>query len=467
MEKKFAGSVPDFSVPDKKDYMEELFRLLKSSLSVQEVKERLENYHANDIAAVWGLLLPEERKKLYRNLSDDMVSDIFSYLEDAEAYLAELDAEKAADILENMDAGDAVDVLGELEDETRREILDLMDQEAAEEIAFISSFGENTVGFRMTTNFVFIQSSHTVKEAMKSVIRQAAENDNITKIYVVDENGFFCGAIDLRDLVIARADLPLEKIITASYPYLYATENISDCIEYLRGYSEDSIPVLDEEKKILGVITASELLEAVGEELEEDYAKLAGLTEEEELSEPVATSVRKRLPWLFVLLGLSLLVSAVVGVFNAVIDRLAYLVFFQSMILGMAGNVGTQSLAVTIRVLSGSEESAKTSLRLVRKEMRIGFLNGLIVGSAAFLVSALYLFFTKGVPSPFLSALCISLAMAVAMVASSFFGTMIPLLFRRLKIDPAVASGPLITTVNDLVSVCVYYSLAILLLIRL
>jgi len=210
----------------------------------------------------------------------------------------------------------------------------------------------------------------------------------------------------------------------------------------------------------------AERAEAVNASGEED-AKPSGLSKEKALSEPVATSVRKRLPWLFVLLGLSLLVSAVVGVFNTVIDRLAYLVFFQSMILGMAGNVGTQSLAVTIRVLSGSEESAKTSLRLVRKEMRIGFLNGLIVGSAAFLVSALYLFFTKGVPSPFLSALCISLAMAVAMVASSFFGTMIPLLFRRLKIDPAVASGPLITTVNDLVSVCVYYSLAILLLIRL
>ena len=450
----------------KKEREEELLSIVKSELSVQEIKERLEDFHANDIASVFGEMDPADRKKLYHLFSDDDISDIFSYLDNVEEYIAELDAEKAAEIIENMDAADAVDVLEELEDDTRREIIDLMDEDAVEDIEMISSFDEEQIGSRMTTNFIFIPDSYTVKQAMKSVIEQAAENDNISKIYVVNEDLVFCGAIDLRDLVIARSTSPLDEIITVSYPYLFATEQVSECIEYLKDYSEDSIPVLDGAHKILGVITAADIVEAVGEEFEEDYAKLAGLTEEEDLSESVGRSVKKRLPWLLVLLALSLCVSAVVGLFDAVIDRLAYLVFFQSMILGMAGNVGTQSLAVTIRVLSSDDCDAKTSLRLIFKEMRIGIFNGIIVGLIALIVSGAYLSFVSHVTAPLLSALCISLAMAAAMLASSFFGTMIPILFKRMKIDPAVASGPLITTVNDLVAVCVYYSLAILLLMQ-
>jgi magnesium transporter len=299
---------------------------------------------------------------------------------------------------------------------------------------------------------------------MRSVIEQAADNDNISTIYVDDENEAFCGAIDLRDLVIARSTQALEEIITESYPYVYASENLSDCIEDLKEYSEDSIPVLDNDNKILGVITSSDIVEVVDEELGEDYAKLAGLSEEEDMEEPTVKSVRKRLPWLVILLFLALGVSTVVGFFDGVIDQLAYLVFFQSMILGMAGNVGTQSLAVTIRVLSDEDLDAKTSLKLVFKEIRVGFLNGIIVGAIALVASGAYLQITGNSASPWLAAVCISLAMIAAMTASSFFGTMIPMLFKKLKIDPAVASGPLITTINDLVAVCVYYSLAMLLL---
>ena len=467
MEKEYVSAeISEDALTAKKEREEELLSIVKSELSVQEIKERLENFHANDIASVFSELLPEDRKKLYHLFSDDDISDIFSYLDNVEDYIAELDAEKAAEIIENMDAGDAVDVLDELEDDTRREIIDLMDEDAALDIEMISSFSEEQIGSRMTTNFIFIPDDYTIKQAMKSVIEQAAENDNISKIYVVNKNEVFCGAIDLRDLVIARSTSPLDDIITVSYPYLLATEQVAECIEYLKDYSEDSIPVLDSAHRILGVITAADIVEAVGEEFEEDYAKLAGLAEEEDLAESVGRSVKKRLPWLLVLLALSLCVSAVVGLFNTVIDSLAYLVFFQSMILGMAGNVGTQSLAVTIRVLSSDDCDAKISLRLIFKEMRIGLFNGIIVGLIALVVSGAYLTFVSPVTAPLLSALCISLAMAAAMLASSFFGTMIPMLFKRMRIDPAVASGPLITTVNDLVAVCVYYSLAILLLMQ-
>lgn len=286
----------DFSVPNKRDYEEELLAIIQSDLPSEEIREKLTDYHDNDIASVFGELTQANRRKLYHILSDDEISDIFSYLDNVEDYIAELDAEKAADIIESMDADDAVDVLDELEDDTRNEIIDLMDDEAVEDIEMISSYGENTVGSRMTTNFISVPDNYSVKQAMKSVIDQAAENDNISTIYATDEQGAFRGAIDLRDLVIARSTQDLKEIITESYPYVYAAEDIADCIEKLKEYSEDSIPVLDNENRILGVITSADIVEAVDEEMGEDYAKLGGLTEEEDLSESTAKSVRKRLP---------------------------------------------------------------------------------------------------------------------------------------------------------------------------
>ena len=450
--------------PPRRDYEEELLSIIQSDLPAEELREKLADYHENDIASVFGELSEAERRRLYRILSDDEISDIFSYLDDVEDYIAELDAEKAADIIENMDADDALDVLDELEDDTRREIIDLMDEEAVEDIRMISSYDDDMVGSRMTTNFISIPKTYSVKQAMKSVIEQAAENDNISTIYVTGSDGSFCGAIDLRDLVIARSTTELDNIITESYPYVYATESVAESLEELKGYSEDSIPVLDNDNKILGVITSSDLVEVVDEELGEDYAKLAGLAEEEDLKEPIVKSVRKRLPWLMVLLFLALGVSTVVGLFDGVIARYAYLVFFQSMILDMAGNVGTQSLAVTIRVLSGEDLEKRTVGKLVFKELRVGFFNGLIVGSISYVASAVYLLAAGSTPTPFLAAMCISAAMLAAMVMSSFSGTIIPIILKKLKIDPAVASGPLITTLNDMVAVCVYYSLAMLLL---
>ncbi len=452
--------------PPKRHYDEELISIIKSSLPAEEIREKLADYHDNDIASVFGELTKDDRRKLYRILSDEEISDIFSYLDDVEDYIAELDAEKAADIIESMDADDAVDVLDELEDDTRREIIELMDDDAVEDIEMITSYDEDMVGSKMTTNFISIPQTYTVKQAMRSVIDQAAENDNISTIYVTGEEEKFCGAINLRDLVIARSTQPLTDIITESYPYVYATESIVACLEDLKDYSEDSIPVLDNDNKILGVITSSDIVEVVDEELGEDYAKFAGLSEEENLEESTAVSVKKRIPWLSVLLFLGLLVSTVVGLFDGVIEKFAYLVFFQSMILDMAGNVGTQSLAVTIRFISQEDEiGGKTMHKLFFKELRVGAINAVIVSVIAFLASMVYIMIAvKEVTQPWMSALCISLAMFIAMLLSSCMGTLIPMLFKKLKIDPAVASGPLITTINDMVAVAVYYSLAMLLL---
>lgn len=452
-----------------KDNTKEIVALIRSNLSLQEKRERLNDYHENDIAEILPLLTVDERKRLYQLLGLERTSEIFSYLEeDVGTYLEELSTERAADIIETMDSDDAIDALEELEDDHREEIISLINQEAKEDIDLISSFDDDEIGSRMTTNYVVIEKTLTIRQAMKELISQAAKNDNISTIYVVDHHGIFYGAIGLHDLIIARDYEDLESLVITSYPYVYADEQVEECIEYLRGYSEDSIPVLDRKKTLLGIITSQDIVEVVDEEMSEDYAKLAGLSEEEDLHEPLKASIKKRMPWLLVLLVLSLGVSTVVGLFEPVIAQLTLVVSFQSLILGMSGNVGTQSLGVTIRVLTNEDLDSKSKRQLVFKEVRIGLLNGLLLGILTFLFIGIYILVFKHYSPLFAFAVsgCIGLALVVAMGISSFMGTTIPIGLKKMGMDPAVASGPLITTINDLSSVITYYGLAWILLLN-
>ena len=227
------------------------------------------------------------------------------------------------------------------------------------------------------------------------------------------------------------------------------------------------MPVLDNGNKFLGIITAQSVIEVVDDEMGEDYAKLAGLTAEEDLKEPLLRSMQKRLPWLFALLGLGILVSTVVGAFEAVVQSLTMIMAFQSLILDMAGNVGTQSLAVTIRVLMDENLTFGQKMHLVLKESRVGFFNGLLLGGISVIFVGLYiaLFKHKDFLFAFSVSGCIGISLVVAMVISSTVGTL-PLFFKKIKVDPAVASGPLITTINDLVAVVTYYGLSWVLLIN-
>lgn len=448
---------------ENRDYTEEILAVIRSSATAEEVGEKLEDYHDNDIADAFQFLSPEERERLYEILGPEAVSAIFAYLDDVDTYIDELESDEAADIIESMDADDAVEVLDELEEDKRQEIIELLDPEIKEDIELIDSYDEDEFGSRMTTNFIVINAFVTVKQAMRELIRQAADNDNISTIYAVDNDGRFYGAIDLKKLILARQTTELESLIVTSYPYVYANENISQTIDQLREYSEDSIPVLSpEDKSVLGVITSQDIVEIIDTESSEDYARLAGLSGEEDEKETLFTSMGKRVPWLIVLLVLGLAVSTVAGFFENVVKELAVIVAFQSLILGMAGNVGTQSLAVTIRSLTGESLNFREQFKMVIKELKIGFTSGLTLGALSALVIGLFIHFAKGYAfyEAFLTSGCVGLAMCIAMTVSGFTGTFIPIVFKKIGIDPAVASGPLITTVNDLVAVVIYYGLA-------
>ena len=451
------------------DYKSEILDIVRSNASPGIMRDKLEDYHENDLAEVFPELTLTERRKVYRILDIGMLSDIFEHIDEKQAaeYLDEMDIKKAAAILSGMETDAVVDVLRMTSKEKRAVLIALMDADARKDMAIIASFDDDEIGSRMTTNCIVIRENLTVKQAMSGLIDQAAKNDNISTIFVVTEDGTFYGAIDLKDLIIARQESPLEQQIVTSYPYVYGQEQIDDCIEKLKNYSEDSIPVLDNDNKLLGVITSQSIVELVDDEMGEDYAKFAGLTAEEDLKEPLKESIKKRLPWLLILLALGMVVSSVVGIFEQVVSQLTIIMCFQSLILDMAGNVGTQSLAVTIRVLMDESLTGKQKLELVWKEMRIGFSNGLILGFLSFLFIGLYIALFKGKPFGFSYAVsaCIGLSLVLAMVISGAVGTCIPLFFKKIHVDPAVASGPLITTINDLVAVISYYGLCGVLLI--
>ena len=451
------------------EYVAEIINLLnKKDLTKQFIEKIVSDYHYSDIADALQQVNQKIRERFFTDINDQQLSEIFAYFDQPQNYVKELSLKQAANIISEMDSDDAVDILEEIDDETEDKIIDLMDSESSEDVLLIQSYNDDEIGSKMTTNYIEIKKNMTVKEAMTSLIDQAKDNDNVSTIYVSDLDNKFYGAIDLKDLIIARENTPLESIITNSYPTVKDHQIISEVYQDLQDYSEDSFPVLNQKDEIIGIITANDLIEVVDEEMAEDYAKLAGLSSEEDLNESTLSSIKKRIPWLALLLILGMLVSSVVGVFESVVDLVAISVCFQSLILGMAGNVGTQSLAVTIRVLNVEEMTLKDKISLIWKEVRIGFLNGILISLFAFVFICGYIYLIKNNTIHFsiIFSLCISSALVLSMLVSAFVGTFIPIFFNAIKIDPAVASGPFITTINDLIAVICYYSLVWLFIIE-
>lgn len=449
-------------------FAEEIVKIIRSSRSIDEMREQLRDYHGNDLAQSLNYLSRAERSLLYSALDAEWLAEIISYIDDPAEYVDEIGIDKLAAIINEMDADDAVDLWESIDESVKVKLRPMIDDQTKTAILLINSYDDDEVGSLITTNYICIRQNLTIRQAMHELVRQAGENDNIATIYVVDNHNHFCGAIDLKDLIVARENVPLDSIISYAYPYLLDHEKISESIEKIKDYAEDSLPVLNKDKRIIGIITAQDVVEAVDDELGEDYAKLAGLSAEEDLNETTKESMKKRLPWLIILLFLGMGVSTVVGAFEGVVAVLPVVICFQSLILDMAGNVGTQSLAVTIRVLMDENLSARDKLHLTFKEMKVGSCNGALLGVMALVFLGVYIALFKGYSfgNAFLISGCVGISLLVAIVISSLVGTLVPLLFHKIKIDPAVASGPLITTINDLVAVVTYYGLAWVMLIR-
>lgn len=453
------------------EILQEIIKIIKETTDLVVLHDLLYSYHKNDIARSFEFLTEEELEKVYQTFDEQDLAEIFTYLDDVKEYIEDLEKEEAADLIELMDSDDAKEILEELDEEDRNEILELMDEEIVDDIELLTSYDEDVIASYMTNNYITIKKDFTIKQAMKKVVEEASTNDNFTIIYVVHDDETLYGTVELKDLIKARASDNLEDIIKKSYPSIIDITNVSDALILVKDYEIDSIPIVNEKNVLLGVVTTNDLLEVIDDELSDDYAKLAGLTSEEELEESTFKSVKKRIPWLCALLVLGLIISLVMRVFESAIVAVPAIVFFQSMILGMGGNVGTQSLAVTIRAISDEEISKKEVNRLVLKEIRIAFFNGLLIGLISFVVVSLYLSLTKTVIDPsigfnildiFKTSGVVSLSLLISMMISGLIGTLIPIVLQKCKIDPAVASGPFITSINDIMAIVVYYGITLI-----
>jgi len=456
-----------------KEYIDELKSILMSqTLSDEEKKSELLQYHENDIANMLDGLDEEQRDELHRILGDEIFGDVLLYAEDIPEQISSMEPEEAADVIETMDADDAIDVLEELDEDDRKEIVDLMNPEAKEDIQDILKYDEDQIGSKMTNNYISILVTNSVKTAMKRVIAEAAENDNVSNIYVVDIQDKLVGVIELRDLIIAREGIDLGTIVKQNYPSFKATDKVEDCLVAMREYALPSYPILDDQDKLIGAITHDDVQEVMDEEMGEDYAKLGGLTEEEALDESPFKSVKKRIPWLAVLLILDLVISFSMSSFENVVEVLVIIAFFQTLVLDMAGNAGTQSLSVTIRMISTNDVTGKKIARTIAKEFFTGALNGIILAiiSVSFVFAYLSIFqrgivkdHSYDVVESLMASGIVGGSLLIAMTVSSLVGSIIPIIFFKLKIDPAVASGPFITTINDVTALLIYYGAAAIL----
>ncbi len=452
----------------KRDYVEELKVILTSNISVLEKRNKILQYHENDIAKIIDILEPVQKEKLFDILGEANVAKILSYVNNIDDVVYSLPANKIAKIIDKMDVDDAIDILENLEEDKRHEIVVLMDNDQRQKINNIRQYGNDCIGSEITDNYIAISKTDTVKQAMDLVIAQAKKKDNASTIYVIDENNKFYGVMDLRDLIACKETTNLEGIIQKNYPYFYANEEIDKCLSKFKEYQLNSYPILNNDNELVGVITMDDVLATLNDEYNDDYAKLAGLTQKEKPNDTVLDSVKKRLPWLIILLILGLFQSFAMTAFERIVAALPVIVFFQTIVLSMSGDSATQSLAVTIRKLSDEENGRKKIIQTAFKELRTGFLNGLSLAIIAFIIVFVFMFLTKqsvssdyyNVQDAIKASGIVSVALMISMTISSCVGTIVPFLFLKLKIDPAVASGPFITTISDITSLLIFYGLA-------
>lgn len=437
------------------------------NLNGQELKERILDYHPYDVAKVLEELDDELRDKVLSLLEPSEAADIFEYLEeeDAAEVLSDLDSDTSSKIISNMELDDAVDIINELDEDVKEEIVSKVDEDIKQDILEAAKYDDTMAGSIMTDNFLAIDVNMDVGEAMKVLVKESNEQEVIDILFVLEDEKLV-GQIDLKDLIIARKKELIKDLMDTNFKSIEAKDDIKDAVDMIQEYNLLALPVLDD-GKLLGIITIDDAIDALDEMNKDDYDKMAGIVGENTIS--FKDVIKSRLLWLIILLALSFIVSSVMDGFSAVIATITPLVFFQSLILDMGGNAGTQSLATTVVEISDNALDNKKKIgKHLRKEFIAGLLNSIILGISAFALSFVFIMIrgikVDGIETYMLS-LVIGLAMACALIISNFIGSLVPIVLYKCKIDPAVASGPFITTLNDIISVSIYYALAYFILI--
>lgn len=427
------------------------------SEKIDDFRAEFLDLHPYDQAEFFSELDDEDRAKVYTFLSPEEMADLFENLEadeeDFKDVLAQMNPNYAADMLSNMYADDAVDVLNELDKDQVASYLTIMDEDAAQEIKDLLHYEEYTAGSIMTTEFIAISANQTVRSAMYILKKEAPQAETIYYIFVVDEDKRLAGVISLRDLIVADDDMMIADIMNDRVVSVSVGEDQEEVARMMRDYNFLALPVVDFQNHLLGIITVDDIIDVMEEEASDDYSKLAGIADLDTVDRNPLSAAKKRLPWLIILLFLGMFTASLIGRFEDTLDKVAILAVFIPLIAGMAGNTGTQALAVAVRGIATGDLDKESKWNIILREAGTGFITGAVCG---ILVTFIVYFWKDEL---FLGVL-VGISIFITLIIATLAGSLVPLLMHRLKIDPAVASGPFITTINDIISILIYFGIA-------
>ncbi len=447
-----------------------IYELLKKG-TPKALQTNILKHHPSDVADVLHTLDGERLEHVVKILNHHVLGEVLSHLEPAaaERVLRYLDDEKIARILSVMDADDAVDVLKITAEPRREQYLNLMDEQDRDALASLIDYREETAGSIMTNEYIGVKKGIDVKDAMRTLVGNAKSTESIQRLFVLDDNDFLVGVIELKTLIQARSPKVIDELMHTEVITVKEEDSAESAARTMQNYGIYLLPVVNEQNQLKGVITMDDAADILDEETDEDYARFANISHEESVRASVWQSSLHRLPWLVLMLALGLLISGIIAQFEATLEAIVVLVFFQPLIMDMAGNTGTQSLAVTVRGISKDYYGDKAaSLKHLLKELKVGFYNGIGIGVLSFLTSFLFLSVIGAREhSPAIVALIVGMSLMLSLSLSSFIGALIPLTLYKLKADPAVASGPFITTLVDIIGLVIYFMLATILLLSL
>ncbi|MFF2886391.1 magnesium transporter [Paenibacillus sp. NPDC057967] len=419
---------------------------------VQAVAEELQPY---DMAAVYGRLPDKFRAGFVIYMTMEQLTAMVGEMEQMQQVevFALLGVERTAELMDRMDNDDLAVLLGGLSEERKKSFLDYMKKEEVLAVQHLMAYAPETAGRIMTNRYVWIPSHYNVRDTVDKLKDFAEIAESINYLYVVDEKKKLIGVVSYRDLILAEigdqiTDIMYERVIAV--PVDMDQEEVARRIER---YNFLAIPVVEEDGVLVGIVTVDDIIDVVIREASEDIAKMSASGKSIDFDTKAHVAAYRRLPWLILLLLIGIISGTIISRFEETLDKVVALAFFMPMIAGMTGNTGTQSLAVVVRGLTTKEVTSGVVRRLVWRELMVGLMIGGICGVLISIIAYIW----QGSP---ILGLVVGGSLVMTLIIGTLAGTVIPLLLYKLKVDPAVASGPLITTLNDILSLLIYFGIA-------
>ena len=434
-----------------KDFIDNLVVLIKNK-EQKKLHKSLLNIHHADIAEIITNLSEKESQFLYENLNDETAALVLKDVDDEKRriLLSRLSAKEIAfDVIDNLESDDAVDVILDLSEKKKEEVLSHIENEDyANDLSKLLKYEENTAGSMMATELIKVNENWDTLECLKKMRKQAEFVKQVHTIYVVNNNNKLLGTMSLKRLLISNKDTKVRDIINSDVYYVKTNTSTEEIANLMNKYDLIILPVVNEKQELLGRITIDDVIDVVKEEAEKDYQMASGIYEDIESNAGILTVTRVRLPWLIIGMFGGVLGAKVIGIFD--IQKHFELALFIPLIAAMGGNVGVQSAAIVVQSLANKSLDLKNITEKLTKELAVGLLNGLICGFLVFL-------FTYILGYNLLLSITVSSSLIIVIVFAALFGTFIPLALQKYNIDPAVATGPFITTINDILGLLIYF----------